>query len=89
MDSGRDSRGHTFVEFDMTDEERIRVTRIEYADWAGGPTLRIQKRRKSGNVVQGPEMPIAAAEKLIRAIQTIVEPRTDRISVQVDPTSSN
>ena len=77
MDSGRDSRGNTFLEFDMTDDERIRVTRITHADWAGGPTLRIQKRRKTGNVVQGPEMPMSVAGKLIRAIQRVIDGTTD------------
>ena len=72
MDSGRDSRGNSYLEFDMTTEERIRVTRIEHAAWAVGPTLRIQKRRKTGNVVQGPELPIAVAERLVEAIRSIV-----------------
>jgi hypothetical protein len=69
MDAARDSRGNLYVEFDMTTEERIRVTRIEHAAWASGPTVRIQKRRKTGNVVQGPELPTSAVPDLIAALQ--------------------
>jgi hypothetical protein len=71
MDGQSDSRGNEYLEFDMTTEERIRVTRVAYAAWAGGPTLRIQKRRKSGNVVPGPEFPIAVAPSLIAAIKSL------------------
>ena len=73
MDSGTDSRGNRYIEFDMTAEERIRVTRIAKADWAGGPTLRIQKRRKTGNVVQGPEFPTSVSEKLIDALRSLAD----------------
>lgn len=73
MDGGKDSRGNDYLEFDMTSEERIRVTRIAHAEWAGGPTLRIQKRRKSGNVVQGPEFPAAVAGSLIAAIESLTQ----------------
>jgi hypothetical protein len=71
MDKGTDSRGNQYVEFDMTSEERIRVTRIAHADWAGGPTLRIQKRRRTGNVVQGPEFPASVAASMIDAIRSL------------------
>jgi hypothetical protein len=71
MDAGRDSRGNQYIEFDITDDERIRVTRIAHATWADGPTLRVQKRRKSGNVVQGPELPLAAVPALIQALQSM------------------
>lgn len=73
MDGGKDSRGNDYLEFDMTTEERIRVTRIAHAEWAGGPTLRIQKRRKSGNVVQGPEFPATVAGSLIAAIESLTQ----------------
>jgi hypothetical protein len=73
MDGGRDSRGNDYLEFDMTSEERIRVTRVAHAEWAGGPTLRIQKRRKSGNVVQGPEFPAAVAGALVAAIESLTQ----------------
>lgn len=73
MDQGTDSRGNQYLEFDMTTEERIRVTRIAHADWAGGPTLRVQKRRKSGNVVQGPKFPAAVAGSLIAAIESLTQ----------------
>jgi len=71
VDTGKDSRGNNYLEFDMSPEERIRVTRIPHADWAAGPTLRIQKRRKTGNVVQGPEFPVAAADQLIEAVRSL------------------
>ena len=73
MDSGTDSRGNQYLEFDMTTDERIRVTRISFAVWAKGPTLRIQKRRKTGNVVQGPEFPVAVAPELMRSIQALLD----------------
>jgi hypothetical protein len=73
VDSGTDSRGNRYLEFDMTDAERIRVTRIAQADWAGGPTLRVQKRRKTGNVVQGPEFPVSVSSQLIEALRSLTD----------------
>lgn len=67
-----DRAGHRYEEFEMSDSERIRVTFLPHQDWAGGPTLRIQKRAASGRVVQGPEFPAAKAEALIRAIQDVL-----------------
>ena len=45
-----DSAGHAYVEFDMSDDEQIRVTSVPHQDWAGGPTLRIQKRAHTGRM---------------------------------------
>jgi hypothetical protein len=72
MTRGSDSAGHTYEEFEMSDQEQIRVTYIPHQDWAKGPTLRIQKRAFDGRVVPGPEFPAAKAEDLIRAIRDVV-----------------
>jgi hypothetical protein len=67
--TGRDGAGHDYVEFDMSDDEQIRVTYIEHQPWADGPTLRIQKHAASGKVMQGPEFPASMANELITAIR--------------------
>lgn len=67
-----DRAGHRYEEFDMSDTEQIRVTYLPHQDWAGGPTLRIQKRAAGGKVVPGPEMPAGKAEDLIRAIRDVL-----------------
>jgi hypothetical protein len=72
MARGTDSAGHRYEEFDMTDNEQVRVTYISHQDWAKGPTLRIQKRAYDGRVVRGPELPAAKADDLIRAIRDVL-----------------
>jgi hypothetical protein len=67
-----DRAGHRYEEFETSDTERIRVTYLPHQDWAGGPTLRIQKRAASGRVVQGPEFPASKADSLIRAIRDVI-----------------
>jgi hypothetical protein len=74
MTRGTDSAGHTYEEFDMSDNEQVRVTLIPHQDWAKGPTLRIQKRAYDGRVVRGPEFPAAKAQDLMRAIRDVLEP---------------
>jgi len=72
MARGKDSAGHRYEEFDMSDNEQVRVTYIPHQDWAKGPTLRIQKRAYDGRVVRGPEFPAAKADDLIRAIRDVL-----------------
>lgn len=72
MGRGTDSAGHRYEEFDMSDNEQVRVTYIPHQDWAKGPTLRIQKRAYDGRVVRGPEFPAAKADDLIRAIRDVL-----------------
>ena len=72
MTRGTDSAGHRYEEFDMSDQEQVRVTYIPHQDWASGPTLRIQKRAHDGRVVRGPEFPAAKAEDLVRAIRDVL-----------------
>ena len=67
-----DRAGHRYEEFEMSDTERIRVTYLPHQDWAGGPTLRIQKRATGGRVVRGPELPANKAEDLINAIRDVL-----------------
>jgi hypothetical protein len=55
----------------MSDEESIRVTRIAHADWAGGPTLRIQKVMANGRLAPGPEFPARLAGDLARALHEV------------------
>lgn len=69
---GRDSAGHRYEEFSMSDNEQVRVAYIPHQDWASGPTLRIQKRAFDGRVVRGPEFPAAKAENLIRAVRDVL-----------------
>jgi hypothetical protein len=73
MTRATDSAGHRFEEFDISDNEQVRVTFIPHQDWAKGPTLRIQKRAYDGRVVPGPEFPAAKAEDLIRAIRDVLK----------------
>lgn len=71
---GTDSAGHSYQEFAMSDREQIRVTFIPHQDWAGGPTLRIQKRAFDGHTVPGPEFPAGKAGELIGAIEALLAP---------------
>jgi hypothetical protein len=70
-----DSAGHVYVEFDMSDDEQIRVTYIPHQDWAGGPTIRIQKHANTGRVAPGPEFPAAKAMELIAAVSELATRR--------------
>lgn len=54
-----DSAGHRYEEFEMSDQEQVRVTYSPHQDWAKEPTLRIQKRAFDGRVARGPEFPAA------------------------------
>lgn len=74
MARGRDGAGNRYEEFDMSDNEQVRVTYIPHQDWAQGPTLRIQKRAYTGRVSQGPEFPASKAKDLIQAIRGVLEP---------------
>jgi hypothetical protein len=68
----RDSSGQPYREFPMSKDERVRVTYIERAEWAHGPTVRIQKRDATGRTVFGPEFPADRALDLIAAISELV-----------------
>ncbi len=70
-----DSAGHDYVEFDMSAEEQIRVTYVPHQDWAGGPTIRIQKHAHTGRVAPGPEFPADKAMELVAAVSELVTRR--------------
>lgn len=70
-----DSAGHEFVEFAMSDDEQIRVTYIPHQDWAGGPTIRIQKHAHTGRMSPGPEFPAGRAMELIAAVSELATRR--------------
>ena len=69
---GIDSAGHRYEEFDMSDQEHVRVTYVPYRDWAKGATIRIHKRAYDGRVVRGPEFPASKAEELVRAVRAVL-----------------
>lgn len=74
-----DSAGNRYEEFDMIGGERIRVTMIEDAEWAHGPTIRIQKRTASGKLTPGPEFPSRLAGDLAKALfDVLTEGRQDQ-----------
>lgn len=75
MASGTDGAGHSYVEFAMSKDEKVRVTFIPYQDWAAGPTIRIQKRAYTGRVSPGPEFPADKAMDLIAAVSELVTHR--------------
>jgi hypothetical protein len=66
-----DSAGHVYVEFEMSDDEQIRVTYIPHQDWAGGPTIRIQKHAHTGRMTPGPEFSAEKAMELIAAVSEL------------------
>lgn len=66
--SAHDSAGHRYEEFQMSKEESIRLTYIPHQDWAGGPTVRIQKRDYRGRMIPGPEFPAALAGDLAKCL---------------------
>ena len=68
----RDSAGHDYIEFDMSDDEQVRVTYIPHQAWANGPTIRIQKHAHTGRMSPGPEFPAGEAIHLIAAISDLV-----------------
>lgn len=74
--SALDSVGNRYEEFEMSDQEKIRVTRIAHAEWANGPTIRIQKRRISGNLAPGPEFPARLAGQLAKALHDVALDRS-------------
>jgi hypothetical protein len=63
-----DSAGNRYEEFAMIGGERIRLTYVGHADWATGPTIRIQKRMESGHLAPGPEFPARFAGDLAKAL---------------------
>lgn len=72
MAAGVDSAGHRYVEFEMSKDEQVRVTYIPDQEWAGGPTLRIQKRAHTGRMSPGLEFPASQAMDLIAAVSALV-----------------
>lgn len=72
MAAGTDSAGHTFVEFDMSENEQVRVTYIPHQAWADGPTIRIQKHAYTGRVSPGPEFPADKVGDLIDALRDVL-----------------
>ncbi len=76
----RDSAGNRFEEFDTVGGERIRTTMIEHAEWATGPTIRIQKRTVSGHLTPGPEMPCRLAGDLAKAMFDVMTGRSNENS---------
>ncbi len=67
-----DGAGHRYVEFAMSKDEQIRVTYIPDQEWAGGPTLRIQKRAYTGRMSPGPEFPADRAMELNDAVSALL-----------------
>ena len=64
-----DSSNQHYVEIDMVNGERIRVTHVPDG-WTGGAVVRVQIRDVSGHLRQGPDMPI---ENLGEVLQAMVE----------------
>jgi hypothetical protein len=67
-----DSAGNRFEEFDMIGGERIRLTYVTHADWASGPTIRVQKRMESGQLATGPEFPARPAGSFAKALTELL-----------------
>lgn len=70
-----DSAGHEFVKFAMSDDEQIRVSCIPHQEWAGGPTIRIQKHAHTGRIAPGPEFPADKATDRIAAVAELATRR--------------
>jgi hypothetical protein len=67
-----DGQGNKYVEFEMSDNEAIRMTLIGHAVWAGEPTIRIQKRTPSGRLAQGPEFPSSLAGRFAKSLTELL-----------------
>lgn len=67
-----DGSGQRYEQFLMSEDERIRVTRVPHADWADGPTVRVQKVMASGKLAQGPEFPARLAGELAKALHEVM-----------------
>lgn len=67
-----DAKGNRYVEFPMSGDESIRLTLVANAAWAGGSTIRIQKRTPTGRLAQGPELPSTLAGELARSLVMLV-----------------
>lgn len=72
MAAGTDTAGHRYVEFDMSENEQIRVTYVPHQAWADGPTIRIQKRAFTGRVSPGPEFPADKVRDLLDALKDVL-----------------
>lgn len=70
MTTQRDRSGQPYREFTSFGDEKVRVTYIERAEWAAGPTVRIQKRDARGRTIFGPEVP---ADRVIDLMAAITE----------------
>src|SRR4051812_31368187 len=66
-----DGAGHAYIEFAVSDDEQVRVTYIPHRNWAGGPTIRIQKHAHTGRLSPGPEFPAAKAMTFIAAVSEL------------------
>jgi hypothetical protein len=51
-----DKRGNRFVEIDLLNGEKLRITHIPVC-WTGSPGFRVQQVTATGHVKQGPEIP--------------------------------
>lgn len=73
MTTQRDRSGQPYREFPVTaGDEKVRVTYIEHAEWAAGPTIRIQKRDAKGRTIFGPEVPADRVMDLMAAITELM-----------------
>lgn len=68
-----DRNGNRYVEFPMSETESVRLTIVKHADWAGGPTLRVQKRTPTGRLAQGPEFPASLAPVFAKSLVELVQ----------------
>jgi hypothetical protein len=59
----------------MSPDEQIRVTYVPHQEWAGGPTIRIQKHASSGRMTPGPEFTAGRAKELIAAVSELATRR--------------
>ncbi|WP_434419443.1 hypothetical protein [Nannocystis pusilla] len=62
-----DSSDQPYVEFDLSNGERMRLTR-RFASWAQGDVMRIQIREVSGHLRPGPELPVAQVADFLFAV---------------------
>lgn len=71
FEEGTDSRGNHYFEFEMLNEEKVRVTYVKKG-WPGGPTVRFQIRQKNGQLRRGPDVPLENMGEVMQAVVELV-----------------
>lgn len=66
----KDPRGHEYIEFTMSNGERVRITRV-VPSWSSPVGIRLQIRETGGRLRRGPEIPSDLVSRIAAAMRIL------------------